>query len=100
MAQAKCIWSVAGVFIMEYRGEIISINESYRRVSSEYKNRHDYYFLHYYGAEVVDAGLQGNEARYINHSCDPNIRVVRWSAFMTERREITLLTGFCRACRL
>lgn len=64
---------------MEYRGEVISINESYRRVADEYKNRHDYYFLDYYGAEVVDAGMLGNEARFINHSCDPNIQVVRWS---------------------
>lgn len=64
---------------MEYRGEIISINESYRRVANQYKERHDYYFLDYFGAEVVDAGLMGNESRFINHSCDPNLQVVRWS---------------------
>jgi SET domain-containing protein len=23
--------------------------------------------------------MLGNEARFINHSCDPNIQVVRWS---------------------
>lgn len=60
-------------------GEIITINESYRRVEEEYKHRHDYYFLHYYDAEVVDAGMVGNEARFINHSCNPNVHVVRWS---------------------
>jgi len=69
---------VAGEFAMEYRGEVISINESYRRVANQYRDRHDYYFLDYYGAEVVDAGLMGNESRFINHSCDPNLQVVKW----------------------
>lgn len=66
---------------MEYRGEVISVNESYRRVQDEYKDRHDFYFLDYFGREVVDAGMQGNDARFINHSCSPNLQVVRWSKF-------------------
>lgn len=41
-------------------------------------DRHDYYFLDYFDAEVVDAGLMGNESRFVNHSCDPNVEVVRW----------------------
>ena len=70
---------IAGDFIIPYVGEIITFNESYRRVENEYKHRHDYYFLHYFDAEVVDAGMVGNEARFINHSCNPNVHVVRWS---------------------
>lgn len=27
---------------------------------------------------MVDAGLMGNESRFVNHSCDPNLEVVRW----------------------
>ena len=75
---------VAGEFVMEYRGEIISINESYSRVQNQYKDRHDYYFLNYFGAEVVDAGLQGTESRFINHSCNPNCQVVRWSEMVVK----------------
>ena len=73
---------VAGDFIMSYVGEIITVNESYRRVTDEYQDRHDYYFLSYVDAEVIDAGLVGNEARFVNHSCDPNVHVVRWSKRM------------------
>ncbi|KAL8292337.1 hypothetical protein RQP46_001803 [Phenoliferia psychrophenolica] len=68
-----------GQFIMEYRGEIISRDESYRRVLTSYKDAKSYYFLDYDGDEVVDAGQQGNSSRFINHSCGPNVKVVRWS---------------------
>ncbi|KAK4702204.1 [histone H3]-lysine4 N-trimethyltransferase ASH1L, partial [Phenoliferia sp. Uapishka_3] len=68
-----------GQFIMEYRGEIISRDESYRRVLTTYKDAKSYYFLDYDGDEVVDAGQQGNSSRFINHSCGPNVNVVRWN---------------------
>ncbi|KAM0748784.1 SET domain-containing protein [Meredithblackwellia eburnea MCA 4105] len=68
-----------GDFIMEYRGEIISRDESYRRVLTDYKDAKSYYFLDYDGDEVVDAGQRGTSSRYINHSCGPNVNVVRWS---------------------
>ncbi|GAA5936590.1 uncharacterized protein JCM15063_001931 [Sporobolomyces koalae] len=67
-----------GELVIEYRGEIISRDESYRRVLNDYKDRSDYYFLEYDTFEVIDAGLRGNSARFINHSCGPNCEVVRW----------------------
>ena len=36
------------------------------------------YFLDYDGEEVIDAGSKGNQARFANHSCDPNCKIVRW----------------------
>ncbi|GAA5977067.1 hypothetical protein JCM5350_007545 [Sporobolomyces pararoseus] len=67
-----------GELVIEYRGEIISRDESYRRVLNEYKDRSDYYFLEYDSLEVLDAGQKGNSSRFINHSCGPNCEVVRW----------------------
>ncbi|GAA97314.1 uncharacterized protein L969DRAFT_94374 [Mixia osmundae IAM 14324] len=66
----------SGAFIMEYKGEVISINESYRRVKLIYPGP-NYYLLSYDDEEVLDAGLKGNATRFINHSCDPNCEVVR-----------------------
>lgn len=35
--------------------QIISRDESYRRVTNDYKDEHSYYFLDYDGHEVIDA---------------------------------------------
>ncbi|GAA5861227.1 hypothetical protein JCM1840_003122 [Sporobolomyces johnsonii] len=67
-----------GQFVIEYRGEIISRDESYRRVLVDYKDRNDYHIMDYDGFEVIDAGQRGNSSRFINHSCGPNCHVVRW----------------------
>ncbi|BGP17178.1 hypothetical protein JCM10213v2_005194 [Rhodosporidiobolus nylandii] len=67
-----------GQFVIEYRGEIITRDESYRRVLTTYASSGSYYFLDYDGFEVIDAGQRGNSSRFINHSCGPNLQVVRW----------------------
>ncbi|GAA5993290.1 hypothetical protein JCM10908_001415 [Rhodotorula pacifica] len=79
-----------GEFVLEYRGEIISRNESYRRVLTDYKDSHSYYFMDYDGFEVVDAGQRGNCARFINHSCGPNLEVVRWRLAQYEEYQMGL----------
>ncbi|KAM0789583.1 hypothetical protein ACM66B_000392 [Microbotryomycetes sp. NB124-2] len=68
----------AGQFVCDYRGEVIHRDEAYRRVKRDYKHMSSYYFLDYDGYDVLDAGKRGNEARFINHSCEPNVRVVSW----------------------
>ncbi|KAI5477891.1 hypothetical protein MNV49_005784 [Pseudohyphozyma bogoriensis] len=78
----------AGDFVIEYRGEVISRNESYRRVLNEYKDTKAFYFLDYDGDEVIDAGLRGTGARFINHSCGPNLQVVRWRLADVEEYEM------------
>ncbi|TKA50983.1 hypothetical protein B0A53_05675 [Rhodotorula sp. CCFEE 5036] len=79
-----------GEFVLEYRGEIISRNESYRRVLTDYKDSASYYFMDYDGFEVVDAGQRGNCARFINHSCGPNLEVVRWRLAQFEEYQMGL----------
>ncbi|TNY22234.1 hypothetical protein DMC30DRAFT_161392 [Rhodotorula diobovata] len=79
-----------GDFVIEYRGEIISRDESYRRVLTTYKDQASYYFMDYDGFEVVDAGQRGNSARFINHSCGPNLQVVRWRLATMEEYQMGL----------
>ncbi|BGO99630.1 hypothetical protein RTBOTA2_003370 [Rhodotorula toruloides] len=79
-----------GDFVIEYRGEIISRDESYRRVLTTYADKTSYYFMDYDGHEVVDAGQRGNAARFINHSCGPNLEVVRWRLAGVEEYQMGL----------
>lgn len=39
---------------------------------------------------MLDAGMRGNCARFINHSCDPNLRVVRFKLSGLEEYQIGL----------
>jgi SET domain-containing protein len=59
-----------GDFIIEYAGELIPAEEAYRR-EQDPTRRGIYTF--WTGDEwVIDGYREGNAARFINHSCDPN----------------------------
>ncbi|BEI88239.1 uncharacterized protein CcaverHIS019_0109570 [Cutaneotrichosporon cavernicola] len=64
-----------GEFVLDYRGEVIDMEEFCNRIDGEYKGTRNFYALHYDGVEVVDAGMRGNDARFINHGCSPNLEV-------------------------
>ena len=66
-----------GDYIIEYVGEIIG--------RSEHEKRQRVYQRHLYSLEfrdqcVIDASFHGNDARYINHSCNPNAEMQKWNA--------------------
>ena len=62
----------AGEMVIEYAGEVIrSILTDKREQYYESKGIGCYMFQ-ISDSEVVDATLNGNAARFINHSCDPN----------------------------
>jgi SET domain-containing protein len=65
-----------GTRIVEYLGERISHREADRRY--ERKSRRDSHtFLFVVDRSVViDAGANGNDARFINHGCNPNCESV------------------------
>jgi SET domain-containing protein len=61
-----------GTRVIEYLGERVSHTEADRRY--DHKEAHDNHtFLFIVDAHtVIDAGVDGNEARFMNHSCEPN----------------------------
>ncbi|KAJ3053926.1 Histone-Lysine N-Methyltransferase ash1l [Rhizophlyctis rosea] len=65
--------------VIEYRGEIISQERCIERMESTYKGLENYYFLNYAKNEVIDACRKGTEARFANHSCDPNCHIEKWN---------------------
>ena len=61
----------AGRRVTEYTGERIDEREVERRYGAEADDPHT--FLFQIGPRTsIDAGVGGNAARYINHSCEPN----------------------------
>jgi hypothetical protein len=60
--------------IVEYKGELISQAEAWRR-EQRYLPRHRIWIFTIDGRRARDAGIGGNVARYINHACHPNCHV-------------------------
>jgi hypothetical protein len=61
-----------GTRILEYVGERISHAEADRRYADkDHDDNHTFLFT-VSTRTVIDGGNGGNDARYINHSCDPN----------------------------
>jgi SET domain-containing protein len=65
-----------GTRIIEYLGDRVSHREADRRYDHKTtEDAHTFLFIVDRGV-VIDAGTNGNDARYINHSCDPNCESV------------------------
>jgi len=61
----------AGARIIEYTGEIITWEEAVERHPHDPAQPDHTFYFHLDGGMVID-GLHGNEARWINHACEPN----------------------------
>ena len=66
----------AGTRLIEYTGERITPAEADRRYPDDAPGRHHTFLFAIDDDVVVDAGVRGNAARWINHSCDPNCDAV------------------------
>src|SRR5579883_2087632 len=65
-----------GTRIIEYLGERVSHQEADRRYESKDANdAHTFLFI-VDSKTVIDAGVDGNDARFLNHSCNPNCESV------------------------
>jgi uncharacterized protein len=66
-----------GTNIIEYLGERVSHElADTRYASKDPKDGHTFLFT-VDAKTVIDAGVNGNEARFVNHGCDPNCQTVQ-----------------------
>jgi SET domain-containing protein len=65
-----------GVRIVEYTGERLTPAESEARYPDVPGERHHTFLFAIDDDVVIDAAVGGNDARFINHSCDPNCDAV------------------------
>lgn len=62
----------AGTLLIEYEGERISSKEADRRQNEKEDNSTHTFFFSLESGRIIDGGSSGNDARWINHSCEPN----------------------------
>lgn len=62
----------SGERIIEYKGEIITWPEALRRHPHDPSDPNHTFYFHIDDKHVIDANVNGNAARWINHACDPN----------------------------
>jgi SET domain-containing protein len=69
-----------GTRIVEYAGARLTPEEAHARYPDVPGEAHHTFLFAIDGEDgeevIVDAGVDGNEARFINHSCDPNCDAV------------------------
>jgi histone-lysine N-methyltransferase SETMAR len=79
----------AGAFVIDYLGELIGLNEAVVRFEHRQALNESNYILvlreYFSGGSnqatittCIDARDYGNMARFINHSCEPNLIVLPW----------------------
>jgi SET domain-containing protein len=62
----------AGTQILEYKGERISWKEALRREQVKAEDSTHTFLFSLDDGRVIDGGSRGNDARWINHACEPN----------------------------
>uniref|UniRef100_A0AAR2K7L0 Histone-lysine N-methyltransferase, H3 lysine-36 specific n=1 Tax=Pygocentrus nattereri TaxID=42514 RepID=A0AAR2K7L0_PYGNA len=69
-----------GDFVSEYVGEVIDEEECRARIRHAQENDiGNFYMLTLDKDRIIDAGPKGNEARFMNHSCQPNCETQKWT---------------------
>ena len=79
-----------GERIIEYLGERVSHKEADRRYELKDENDSHTFLFIVDSKTVIDAGVDGNDARYFNQSCDPNCEstVEKKRVFIDAMRDI------------
>jgi hypothetical protein len=80
----------AGERVIEYVGEVITMAEAIRRHPHDRLNPDHTFYFHLDDGRVIDALYDGNDAKWINHSCRPNCAPdeVQGRIFINTRRQV------------
>jgi SET domain-containing protein len=65
-----------GTTILEYLGDRVTHAEADARYADKRADDNHTFLFTVDSRTVIDAGVNGNEARYVNHGCDPNCQSV------------------------
>jgi len=81
---------VPGETILEYVGEIITLQEALRRHPHDPQDPNHTFYFHIDDQRVIDGLHGGNASRWINHSCQPNCEPdeVKGRIYIKARRPI------------
>jgi SET domain-containing protein len=66
-----------GTTVIEYLGDRVSHEKADARYEDKDASDSHTFLFTVDSRTVIDAGINGNEARFINHGCDPNCQSVR-----------------------
>ncbi|KAM3869070.1 histone-lysine N-methyltransferase, H3 lysine-36 specific [Diretmus argenteus] len=77
----RCVHDIKkGEFVSEYVGEVIDEEECRSRIRHAQENDIcNFYMLTLDKDRIIDAGPKGNEARFMNHCCQPNCETQKWT---------------------
>ncbi|XP_076862293.1 histone-lysine N-methyltransferase, H3 lysine-36 specific [Brachyhypopomus gauderio] len=69
-----------GALVSEYVGEVIDEEECRARIKHAQENDiSNFYMLTLDKDRIIDAGPKGNQARFMNHCCQPNCETQKWT---------------------
>ncbi|KMZ67298.1 Histone-lysine N-methyltransferase [Zostera marina] len=69
-----------GDFVIEYVGEVIDDKTCEERLwKMKHRGDTNFYLCEVNHDMVIDATYKGNKSRFINHSCDPNTEMQKWT---------------------
>ena len=79
-----------GTRLIEYLGQRISWRTADKRYDDEKMGRHHTFLFTVDDTTVIDAAVNGNDARFLNHSCDGNCEAItdRKRIFLEARKRI------------
>ena len=76
--------------MLEYKGEIITWKKAQRIHPHDPSQPNHTFYFHLDDRHVIDGKISGNSARWINHSCEPNLEANQdgYRVFFTALRTI------------
>jgi len=66
-------------YVLEYTGEVVDEDTFEHRMKTRYKKDTHHYCMALGGGLYIDAHRTGSECRFVNHSCEPNAIMEKWT---------------------